>query len=414
MFVNIDLRKLISVTILPTILLLCSYIFIAQLAQPLPNAIHVILPYLPFVIFIIGMVLSWIFHHSREFNLFLLFAIIYIALNKYIWTPEEKIDFQFAHLLLVSLIPINYLLNCLLKDRGILNRYGIRRFVILAVQLYFIAWVLENPIPQLKEVLSAVYFKHSIFKLTPLTQPLLIALTITCIVVFIQLLKTSSILIAGIFSSLIAIITALHFYQEPQLAIIFTLLAGLLILMSITINAYSLAYLDELTNLPSRRALTQSISTLGKRYCIAMVDIDHFKKFNDKYGHDIGDQVLKKLSSQLRKVTGGKAFRYGGEEFTILFPNKDLHEASLFCNELCRDVADNPFVLRSKKRPKTKQQNSNQKHEQDEDKLLKITISIGLSERTENLISSEAVIKQADNALYIAKKKGRNQVAVKV
>ncbi len=411
MFVNIDIRKLISVTILPTILLVCSYIFIAQLTQPLPNAIHVILPYLPFVIFITGMVLSWTFHHSREFNLFLLFAIIYIALNKYIWTPEEKIDFQFAHLLLVSLIPINYLLNCLLKDRGILNRYGIRRFVILAVQLYFIAWVLENPLPQLKEILSAVYFKHSIFKLTPITQPLLIALAITYIVVFIQLLKTSSILIAGIFSSLIAITTALHFYQEPQLAIIFTLFAGLLILMSITINAYSLAYLDELTNLPSRRALTQNISTLGKRYCIAMVDIDHFKKFNDKYGHDIGDQVLKKLASQLRKVTGGKVFRYGGEEFTILFPNKDLHEARLFCNELCRDVANNPFVLRSKKRPKTKQQNSNIKHNQDKDILLTVTISIGLAERSEDLINENEVIKQADNALYKAKKKGRNQVA---
>jgi len=409
--VNIDLRKLISVTILPTILLLGSYIFIDQLAQPLPNAIHVILPYLPFVILIVGMVLSWIFHHSREFNLFLLFAIIYIALGKYIWMPEEKVDFQFAHLLLVSLIPINYLFNFLLKDRGILNRYGIRRFIILAVQLYFIAWVLQNPLPQLKGFLSAVYFERSVFKLTPITQPLLVALAITGIVIFIKLLKTSSILVAGIFSSLIALTTALHFYQEPQLAMIFILLASLLILIGITINAYSLAYLDELTNLPSRRALNQNISTLGKSYCIAMVDVDHFKKFNDKYGHDIGDQVLKKLASQLRRVTGGKAFRYGGEEFTIIFPNKNLHEARLFCNELCRDVANNPFVLRNKKRPKTKQPDANQRYKQDENKLLKITISIGLSERTEDVITSEAVIKQADKALYKAKGNGRNQVA---
>ena len=328
--------------------------------------------------------------------------------------PDSKVDFVFAHLLVVSLIPINYLLNFLLQERGILNQYGIRRFVILAAQLYFIAWILEHPLPQVKQFFMFSYFEHNIFKLTNITQPLIVALAITGLIIFSRLLRAPSTLVSGIFASLIAITAAVHFYQEPQLAIIFTILAGVLIIISITTNAYSLAYLDELTNLPSRRAMVQSISTLGKNYCIAMVDVDHFKKFNDTYGHDIGDQVLKKLASQLRQVRGGKSFRYGGEEFVVVFANKDLHEARLFCEELCENVATNPFVLRNKKRPKTKLQDSNIAHEQDDDKLLRITISIGLSERTENLETSEQVIKQADNALYIAKKKGRNQVAVKV
>ena len=408
---NIDLRKLISVTLLPTILLLCSYFFISQLAKPLPYVIHVILPYLPYVIFIIGMGASWIFHHSREFNLFLLLTIIYISLNQYIWTPESKTDFQFAHLLLVSLIPINYLLNFLLRERGILNQYGIRRFVILAAQLFFIAWVMEYPAPQLKEFLSLTYFEHNIFNLTDITQPLLVALAITGLIILLRLLQTSSTLVSGIFFSLIAITTALHFYQQPQLAIIYTLFAGLLLIISITTNAYFLAYLDELTNLPSRRAMVQSISTLGKNYCIAMVDVDHFKKFNDKYGHDIGDQVLKRLASQLRQVRGGKAFRYGGEEFIVLFPNKNLHEAHLFCNELCKNVENSPFMLRDKKRPKTKQPGTQQR-KQPEAKPLTITISIGVAEHSQDLANSEDVIKQADKALYKAKKNGRNQVAV--
>jgi len=409
--VNIDLRKLISATILPTILLLCSYFFIPQLNKPLPDVLQVILPYLPFVIFIIGMGLSWIFHHSREFNLFLLCTIIYITLDNYIWNPVLKVDYQLTYLLLVTLIPINYLLNFLLKERGILNQFGIRRFVLLAIQLYCIVWMLENPYPPIKEFLTLSHFKYSVFTLTPITQPLLIAITITGLIIFFRLLQTSSILIAGILSSLLAITTTVHFYQQPQLATIFILLAGLLIIISITMNAYSLAYLDELTNLPSRRALTQSITTLGKNYSIAMVDVDHFKKFNDKYGHDIGDQVLKKLASQLRQVRGGKAFRYGGEEFTVIFPNKNLHEAHLFCNELCKNVANSPFMLRSKKRPKTKQQNEILKHKQAADKPLTITISIGLAERSQDLISAEEVIKQADKALYKAKNNGRNQVA---
>ncbi|GMR16447.1 MAG: GGDEF domain-containing protein [Gammaproteobacteria bacterium] len=409
---NIDIRKLISVTILPTIILSCSYYFIPQLSKPLPNVIHVILPYLPFIVFITGMGLSWIFHHSREFNLFLLFTIIYIALDNYIWSDDLKVDYQLSYLLLTSLIPINYLLNFLLKERGILNQYGIRRFVILAIQLYCIAWLLEHPYPPLKEFLTFTFFKHSIFKLTAISQPLLVAIVITGVIILFRLLQTSSTLVSGILSSLIAITTAIHFYQQPQLAILFILLAGLLLIISITINAYSLAYLDELTNLPSRRALTQSISTLGKKYCVAMVDVDHFKKFNDKYGHDIGDQVLKKLASQLRQVRGGKAFRYGGEEFTVLFPNKNLHEARLFCNELCKNVANSPFMLRNKKRPKTKNKDQVVNIKQHEAKPLTITISIGLAERSQDHATAEEVIKQADKALYKAKNNGRNQVAV--
>lgn len=407
---NLDIRKLISVTILPIVVVLSSYYFIPQLSKPLPHALQIILPYLPFVIFLTGMGLSWVFHHSREFNLFLLLAVIYISLSKYIWNTELKVDPQLAYLLLVSLIPINYLINLLLRERGILNQYGVRRFVILAIQLYSIAWVLEHPYAPLKEALTLSYFNYSLFKLTTITQPLIFAIAVTGLIILFRLLQTSSVLIAGILSSYIAITTALHFYQQSQLAIIFTLLAGLLILISIIINAYSLAYLDELTNLPSRRALVQAMSTLGKRYCIAMVDVDHFKKFNDKYGHDIGDQVLKKLASQLREVRSGKAFRYGGEEFALIFPNKNLHEARLFCDELCKAVENSPFMLRDKKRPKTKQQNA--KVKQRKAKPLKITISIGLAESSQQLLTADDVIKQADKALYKAKNNGRNQVAI--
>ena len=408
---TIDLRKLFSSTILHIIILFASFYYTPQLTKPLPNVLQAILPYLPFVVFITGMGLSWIFHHSREFNLFLLFTIIYIALDNYIWNHELKVDSQLAYLLLVALVPINFIFNFLSRERGILNQYGIRRFLILAIQLYAVAWILEHPYPPIKEYLNFAYFNHHIFKTTDITQPLLAVLIISAFFILFRLLQTSSILVSGILASFISITTALHFYQQPQLATLFILLAGILILISIVINAYSLAYLDELTNLPSRRALNQSISTLGKRYSIAMVDVDHFKKFNDKYGHDIGDQVLKKLASQLRQVRSGKAFRYGGEEFTVLFKNKNINEAKLFCDELCKKVASSPFMLRNKKRPKNIKNNT-QKRKQHDAKPLSITISIGLSERTSELSSAEEVIKQADKALYKAKNNGRNQVAI--
>lgn len=406
----IDFRKLFNVTIIPVSLLACSIYFVPQLTKPLPNALQVILPFLPFVIFIVGMGLSWIFHHSREFNLFLILMVVYISLDNYIWHPSNKIDFQLAYLLLVSLIPINYTYNLLLRERGILNHYGVRRFIFLAVQLYFVAWILENPLPQVKEYLSYTFFQHSLFKQTDVTQPILLAIFITALIIIVRLLQNTSNLVASILISYIAVLAALYFAYTQQLALIFILLAGLILIIGITINAYSLAYLDELTNLPSRRALNQNITTLGKKYTLAMVDVDHFKKFNDKYGHDIGDQVLKKLASQLRLVRGGKAFRYGGEEFTLIFPNKDFHEARLICNELCKTVANSPFMLRNKKRPK--KITDGKKPSQSGSKPLTITISIGLAERSEEFVSSDQVMKQADKALYKAKKNGRNQVAV--
>ena len=67
---------------------------------------------------------------------------------------------------------------------------------------------------------------------------------------------------------------------------------------------------------------------LGPRYVLAMADVDHFKSFNDTHGHDTGDQVLKLVAARLAQVKGGgRAFRYGGEEFTVLFPDRTLDEA---------------------------------------------------------------------------------------
>ena len=82
-------------------------------------------------------------------------------------------------------------------------------------------------------------------------------------------------------------------------------------------------------------------------YTIAMVDVDHFTKFNDKHGHDVGDQVLKLVASQRAKASGGgKAYRYGGEEFTILYPGKITDEAWGHAEAVREAVAGATFSLR--------------------------------------------------------------------
>ncbi|HKJ88116.1 MAG TPA: GGDEF domain-containing protein, partial [Gammaproteobacteria bacterium] len=142
---------------------------------------------------------------------------------------------------------------------------------------------------------------------------------------------------------------------------------------------------------------------------IAMVDVDHFKKFNDTHGHHIGDQVLRMVAGHLQKVGGGgKAFRYGGEEFTVLFPSRTLKEAAQVMDEVREAIGDGGFRIRTSRRaPK---QEASGKRGQGGGREVKVTVSVGLAEQDAERVSAQEVIKAADEKLYQAKKKGRNRV----
>jgi diguanylate cyclase (GGDEF)-like protein len=168
-------------------------------------------------------------------------------------------------------------------------------------------------------------------------------------------------------------------------------------------ETYNLAYIDELTGLPSRRALREAMMKLGGRYSIAMIDIDFFKKFNDTYGHDSGDYVLKLIGKNLKQVTGGgKAFRYGGEEFTIIFPGKSTIEAIPHLEKLRETIAKSRFPIPSGDTKKS----SNRKP-----RGISITISGGTAGRCEKYPTPDEVLSAADAALYRAKNKGRNCIS---
>ena len=95
--------------------------------------------------------------------------------------------------------------------------------------------------------------------------------------------------------------------------------AVLVVLVGVLESMVALAYRDGLTGLPGRRGLNDKLRQLGRRYAIAMLDVDHFKRFNDRFGHRTGDDVLKMIAARMRQIPGGRAFRYGGEEFAVVF-----------------------------------------------------------------------------------------------
>ncbi len=216
----------------------------------------------------------------------------------------------------------------------------------------------------------------------------------------------------GFFWALLAIAAALYGIASASGASIYFSVAGLILILSMIESAYAMAYHDELTGLPARRALNTTMQSLGRRYTIAMLDIDFFKKFNDRYSHDIGDQVLCMVASHIGRVGGGgKPFRYGGEEFTVVFPGKSKDDVLAYLESLRESIAGAQFGLRGKKRPKkTSRKKTKRRTKKKAAKTVSVTISIGVAESGPKLTKPAEVIKAADRALYRAKKKGRNCV----
>jgi diguanylate cyclase (GGDEF)-like protein len=193
----------------------------------------------------------------------------------------------------------------------------------------------------------------------------------------------------------------------PSLASIAFAGAGLVLAVSLVEASYVIAYGDELTGLPGRRALTEALRRLNGTYTIAMVDIDHFKKFNDAYGHDVGDQLLRMVGARLGEVGGrGRAFRYGGEEFAIIFDGATVEEAVPHLQALRHRIETTGFAIRGPDRPR---QRPEAPRSPGPVQRVSVSVSIGAaSPGTED--GPEDVLDAADAALYRAKDSGRNRV----
>lgn len=188
----------------------------------------------------------------------------------------------------------------------------------------------------------------------------------------------------------------------------------LMIAAAVAHEAYQMAFRDELTGLPGRRALNERMQRLGRNYVLAMTDVDHFKRFNDTHGHDVGDQVLKLVASKLSKITsgGGKAYRYGGEEFCIVFSAKTVEECVPHLEAIRESIANYQIQLRNQdSRPQDDHQ-GRQRRAGTQANAVTVTVSIGVAERQLDQRNPEEVLKAADQALYAAKGAGRNCLIV--
>jgi diguanylate cyclase (GGDEF)-like protein len=201
--------------------------------------------------------------------------------------------------------------------------------------------------------------------------------------------------------------TPLHFGDRSRSLNVFGSAALLMCLYAILQETWRMAYLDELTGLPGRRALGDKFRKISGQYTVAMLDVDHFKKFNDTYGHDAGDAVLRMIAAKMSKVSGGgQSYRYGGEEFSIVFTGKKAQEAVRHLEALREEIANKPFIIRRAGR-----RNNSAPVKPVRNNSVKVTVSIGFADSGGNKASPWDVLKLSDKALYRAKGKGRNCVS---
>ena len=379
-------------------------------SRDLQDLVSPLAPFYPYAVFVAGALLGWRFHRSR-----LLFALLLLTL-----ADRTVLHFAAGHALVRDrvafqavglLLPLNLAALPLTAERGFVTPPGLVRLGLILGQVAAVG-ILDRSAPApTAAMLHTTLLPHVLFKWTQLADPALIAFFVSGgLVVAGQLLSPTH--TGRSFAwALIPAFLGLSRVQpgNPGLSTFWFATSALILIVAVVEASYHMAYEDTLTGLPARRALNEALLRLGGQYSVAMIDVDHFKRINDRHGHDVGDQVLKMIAAKLAQVSGGgKAYRYGGEEFAVIFPGRKAEECLADVEALRGVVEETRFILRARFRSKKKKEKV--LTDRGPGQRVPVTISIGVAEKNDRYTKSEQVVKAADRALYRAKEGGRNQV----
>ena len=396
------MKKLIS--LLPVIAILALSYYAFQIYEQLPQATLNGLVFLTHLLAIFTLFAAIHFKRSGIFFYALVISCVYIVLN------SGLAETAIVGTLLASLACILILVYTLIPERSVFTQNNFSAYMIFLV-LIGLAFFTVTQAPTWESFLLTQWLPEKYFDWTSLSQVSLAVIFISAVSSIIIFALKPSPLTASSIGLILFLALQVHFGNTSKSLIVFSSSALLLCLYAVIQESWRMAYLDELTDLPGRRALKEKFQELKGTYCVAMLDVDHFKKFNDTYGHDVGDSVLRMIASKISKVSGGGfAYRYGGEEFSVIFPSKDKFLAKIHLEILREEIASQEFVVNRENRRTTQKAKPKRK------KTVQITISIGLADSIENknqaINTPWDVLKLADKALYRAKKKGRNCISV--
>ena len=371
----------------------------------------------PGVVLLLGTAIGAWFNRGRAF---IALASLLAAFSGYSFALEYGADSFAARAVFTAsaiFVPLNFLLALVFPERGISHHFNYRWFMLAVVETVFVAWIASAGHSSLSGTVWRDLLEHWLLRSppTPILGRLMFAAAFVAAAVRAwprgEAPETRP-LDMGQAAALVAFFIACEWADKAGAYAAFMTAAGTILLVSLLQESHRLAFRDELTGLPSRRALEERLHGLGPMHAIAMLDVDHFKKFNDTHGHDIGDQVLRLVAARLAHATGGGiAYRYGGEEFCILFPETGLAEALPHVEKLRADIAAYQMAVRRDDRPKDAEAGTRLRSLRSPEKTLSVTVSIGVAEPDDARATPAEVLRAADRALYRAKEGGRNRVS---
>ncbi len=370
-----------------------------------PPALSLIVPFVPWVMALIGSAICLMYQRSQTMALMLCVLAVTAA-----W-PTLVRDAPWAMGPVLAWWSLVYTINAMWSERSSMLIDVALRVGLMAAGAAIIALAGKDGV---EELFSTIALQGTLARMGVPAEAL-IALLATGLTLTLLLLRYGRPQQAGQWLGFVCMAWALPRGAAQPLELALMSAAALTSLcISLAHEGFHMAFRDELTGLPGRRALNERLQRMGRVYTLAMADVDHFKAFNDTHGHDVGDQVLRMVASQLRRVPGGgQAYRYGGEEFTLVFPGKTAAEAMPHLETVRRAIEAYQMRLRDKPaRPKADQIGQRRRGGRGGRGVrpLRVTVSIGVAERSDALRAPDAVIKAADQALYKAKDGGRNQV----
>jgi diguanylate cyclase (GGDEF)-like protein len=377
-----------------------------------------------YAVFGAGMLLAWRFHSSRVLWALILLLLAQRSIEFFSAAPVA-VSGHIAFEVVALLLPLNFVVVSLLPERGLSISAIATRMGLLFVESVFVAVLCRPGATTVPAFLHPALLDHRLFQWTKIPQLSWLAFAVACAILFLRFLRYRKPVESGLLWSLASAFLGLQAGGVGRTASAYIATGGLILASSIIENSYVLAYHDELTGLPARRAFNDALLRLTETYAVAVVDIDHFKNFNDTYGHETGDQVLRMVASRLARVSGGgQAFRVGGEEFCILFPGESLKDALPHLELLRTEIETCVFRPRgAEERRRVPQPHADRRRavrrkvsrpqrmpSRSFSSELSVTVSIGVAGPTARVREAEQVIKTADQALYRAKRSGRNRV----